>query len=202
MKRVVLFLSIILFIGFSISAEQMISFSPDEAAVLPVSWDLKSIAGWYNHNIDILDSNKAEPLVGKTLDLTTDTSVAGMITGKATAFLEWNIDAPVPVTISFQSSGAMTRVSGGSQSTDLIHWIVSWSKEDEENEVTGSAEIKTDSLGGSVDAYGTREAVVHSGSLKNRTSSGFCKLDISTLNAYSAAGATYEATLTLIIEGV
>ena len=204
MRRSVLLLLAVLIV-FPLNADmisRLISFDEDQPAVLPVDWDLESLADTYGRNITILGPDKQTEVLGNELPLNTDASSAGIMTGEGTAYLKWEIEAPIPVTIQLQSTGAMTALDSRGRATGSIHWTASWGNHDDTDQKVGVAEIQKNNVGGSASNYGTRNAVIHKGTLDAPRSSGICQIDITTVNAYDAVPAAYSGILTLIIEGL
>ena len=200
MRYVALLLLVALAI-MPVSADQLISFSTDDPATLPVSWDLSAISKLYTCNVDVLDSNK-NSVLGNEMSLETNIETSGTMIGEGTVFIVWEIIAPIPVTIYITPSGAMTaKDNSGRVASNYIHWTASWGEADTDD-VEGCAEIVKGSLGGSAGAYEKKEIISHTGNLSDKSSSGSCQIDIETANAYSAVSAAYEATLTLVIEGI
>ena len=200
MKRIPLLSIIVILLSSPVYAD-LISFDINQTADLPVYWDLEDLSKWYSHSIEVMDSDDATPVLGSTLNLKTNMDASGMMTGEGTAFLHWSIDAPVPVKIKLQSTGAMTTVDDNGRAIGSIHWTASWGGNDKDS-ATGAAEIEKDSVGGSASAYGTKDAIVHNGTLKEASSSGTCQIDFTTANAYDALSSTYSGTLTFVVEGI
>lgn len=191
MKFSALFLILILLVNPCFSATQ--SFSKDEEAVLPVTWDLSAIEDFYEAKFGFESSGQEVA----DITLTTDPYTAGSdFTASADVDIWWEITAPTTVTVYLLPGGALSTGSGKG-----ISWSVSW---DKENLKIGEGEdIVSISDEGSASSGSTSEITVitHSGKSASASSKGKVeKITLNTGNAFRNLPGEYKSTLTLGVE--
>lgn len=192
MKFSALFLILILLVSPCFSATQ--SFSKDEEAVLPVTWDLSAIKDFYEVKFGFRSSDEQEV---DEIRLTTDQYTEGNhFTASADVDIWWDITAPTTVTVYLLPGSDLSTGSG-----EGISWTVSW---DKENLKIGEGEdIVSISDEGSASSGSTSEITVitHSGKSASASSRGKVeKITLNTGNAFRNLPGEYKSTLTLGVE--
>lgn len=191
MKFSALFLILILLVSPCFSATQ--SFSKDEEAVLPVTWDLSAIEDFYEAKFGFESSGQEVA----DITLTTDPYTAGSdFTASADVDIWWEITAPTTVTVYLLPGGALSTGSG-----EGISWSVSWNKEN--LKIDKGSDIVSISDEGSASSGSTSEITVitHSGKSASASSKGKVeKITLNTGNAFRNLPGEYESTLTLGVE--
>lgn len=191
MKFSALFLILILLVNPCFSATQ--SFSKDEEAVLPVTWDLSAIEDFYEAKFGFESSGQEVA----DITLTTDPYTAGSdFTASADVDIWWEITAPTTVTVYLLPGGALSTGSG-----EGISWSVSWDKEN--LKIDKGSDIVSISDEGSASSGSTSEITVitHSGKSASASSKGKVeKITLNTGNAFRNLPGEYKSTLTLGVE--
>ena len=191
MKFSALFLILILLVSPCFSATQ--SFSKDEEAVLPVTWDLSAIEDFYEAKFGFESSGQEVA----DITLTTDPYTAGSdFTASADVDIWWEITAPTTVTVYLLPGGALSTGSG-----EGISWSVSWDKEN--LKIDKGSDIVSISDEGSASSGSTSEITVitHSGKSASASSKGKVeKITLNTGNAFRNLPGEYKSTLTLGVE--
>ena len=191
MKFSALFLILILLVNPCFSATQ--SFSKDEEAVLPVTWDLSAIEDFYEAKFGFESSGQEVA----DITLTTDPYTAGSdFTASADVDIWWEITAPTTVTVYLLPGGALSTGSG-----EGISWSVSWNKEN--LKIDKGSDIVSISDEGSASSGSTSEITVitHSGKSASASSKGKVeKITLNTGNAFRNLPGEYKSTLTLGVE--
>lgn len=192
MKFSALFLILILLVSPCFSATQ--SFSKDEEAVLPVTWDLSAIKDFYEAKFGFRSSDEQEV---DDIRLTTDQYTEGNnFTASADVDIWWNITAPTTVTVYLLPGSDLSTGSG-----EGISWSVSWDKEN--LKIDEGSDIVSISDEGAASSGSTSEITVitHSGKSASTTSKGKVeKITLKTGNAFRNLPGEYKSTLTLGVE--
>lgn len=178
----------------------------DIPAELPVYWDLTNdIEEAYSYNFGFYKDNAGTSFENDTLTLISNNDVTGVLKGEGNVYIKWDIAAPMTVKLALSGSGAMAgKAESGSTSTP-INWKASWSSTSDNVSINpeNAATVTTSSIGSteaSTASYQPATIITHNGSASQYMSSGYCKIDIETANAFTAEAGTYSATLTLKIE--
>ena len=195
--------AILLFLVFAIRVfAQTTSNSRDGKAELPVFWDLTDdIESSYSYEFGFYEDSSGTSLAGDKLTLTSNNNTTGVLKGEGSVYIIWEIAAPMPITLTLSGSGAMTGTKEeGGQTSTTINWETSWPSDDSSITPEGAATISAGSVGGTEAgsvSYQPVEILTHNGSVLQYISSGYCKIDIETANAFTADPGEYSATLTL-----
>ena len=175
-------------------------------AELPVFWDLNSISDYYVQRFGFSksDAGESDPVGTDGYSLTT--AIDGTrVTGEGEVYIWWNIEAPMKIVLEIEVLARMEgKASGAGESDTTLDWGASWSVAG--SSVSGSASISPGSVGiledNSSSRYGSSQIVTHNGlASTGAVSSGYCCIDIKTVNAYTAAIRDYSGTITLQIDG-
>lgn len=174
----------------------------DTPAELPVYWDLtKAIEESYEYEFGFYKNSTGTAFENDTLTLTSQKETTGVLTGKGAAYIKWEIAAPMAIELSLSGNGAMSGRSEEGLTNTPVNWKASWSPS---NEVSispeNAASVTTGSIGSAeagTASYQPVTIITHNGSTSQYISSGYCKIDIETANAFTAEAGTYSATLIL-----
>lgn len=174
----------------------------DTPAELPVYWDLtKAIEESYEYEFGFYKNSTGTAFENDTLTLTSQNETTGVLTGKGAAYIKWEIAAPMAIELSLSGNGAMSGRSEEGLTNTPVNWKASWSPS---NEVSispeNAASVTTGSIGSAeagTASYQPVTIITHNGSTSQYISSGYCKIDIETANAFTAEAGTYSATLIL-----
>ena len=174
----------------------------DTPAELPVYWDLtKAIEESYEYEFGFYKNSTGTAFENDTLTLTSQKETTGVLTGKGAAYIKWEIAAPMAIELSLSGNGAMSGRSEEGLTNTPVNWKASWSPS---NEVSispeNAASVTTGSIGSAeagTASYQPVTIITHNGSTSQCISSGYCKIDIETANAFTAEAGTYSATLIL-----
>lgn len=182
------------------------STNRDIPANLPVYWDLTTaIKESYEYEFGFYKDSSGTAFDDNGLTLTSNNEESAVLTGEGSAYIKWKIVAPMTIELSLSGGGAMTgtKTEGGATITP-INWKASWSSSNEVSISPENAAIVTTGSIGSTEAgtasYQPVTIITHNGSASQYISSGYCKIDIDTANAFTAEAGTYSAALILEIE--
>lgn len=174
----------------------------DIPAELPVYWDLTNdIEEAYSYNFGFYKDNAGTSFENDTLTLTSQYETTGVLTGKGAAYIKWEIAAPMAIELSLSGNGAMSGKSEEGLTNTPVNWKASWSPSNEVSiSPANAASVTTGSIGSAeagTASYQPVTIITHNGSTSQYISSGYCKIDIETANAFTAEAGTYSATLIL-----